>query len=452
VNGTTHGRTQVRSAGAALLTIAAGAVLLAWPAFLNGYPLLFSDTGAFLAQTLVPLMIWDKPWIYGPLLHVFHWRMSLWLPLAAQTLMVSHLLWLVLRVVRGQAGLAWHLAVCAGVAALTTAPFTIALLMPDVFAPVVVLAMVLLGFGRASLSRGETLWLMLLATLGIAAHLSHLPLAWALLVVGGLLARRWRPVLRMAAPLAGAVLLLLVTNAVGHGRISLSPHGATFLLARLQEDGPATRTLQAECPARGWYLCGFVDRLPMDSDTFLWAPDSPVNRDAAGQPRFLGGALLSDEAGAIVAETLRREPFAVAMAMTRNAAAQLLMAGAGDTLANDHLPAAVGGRIDEYFSAAEAARFAGSLQMRGLLPAAVASALWVHVPVLILGAVLCLAALWRNPRAETRALVLLVLVGVAANALATGGLSKPHHRYEARILWLVPFAGALVLASARRRA
>jgi hypothetical protein len=45
-----------------------------------------------------------------------------------------------------------------------------------------------------------------------------------------------------------------------------------------------------------------------------------------------------------------------------------------------------------------------------------------------------------------------VLVGAAANALATGGLSKPHQRYEARILWLVPFAGALVLAGTRRRA
>ncbi|ONH81070.1 hypothetical protein APZ41_021920, partial [Roseomonas mucosa] len=75
----------------------AGTLLLTWPAFLNGYPILFSDTGAFLHQTLGPLMIWDKPWIYGPLLHLFHQRQSLWPPLLAQGLMLSWLLWLTAR-------------------------------------------------------------------------------------------------------------------------------------------------------------------------------------------------------------------------------------------------------------------------------------------------------------------------------------------------------------------
>ncbi|MBR0654277.1 hypothetical protein GXW79_04195 [Roseomonas arctica] len=395
-------------------------------------------------------MIWDKPWVYGPLLHLFHWRVSLWLPLAAQALMVSHLLWLVLRVVRGVAGPAWHLALCAGVAALTTAPFTIALLMPDVFAPVVVLATFLLGFGAPRLSRGEMAWVGLLATVGIAAHLSHVPLALALLVVGTLLAWRWRPVLRMAAPLLAAIALLLVTNLVGHGRLSLSPHGATFLFARLQDDGPATRTLQAECPGRGWYLCAFVDRFPMDSDVFLWVPDSPMNRDAEGRARFLGGALLSDEAREIVAETLRREPVAVARAMTLNALRQLVTAEAGDTLGDD-VEASTGSRIREYFPAAETARYAASLQLRGALPAAAAPFFVPHAPVLVLGVLLCLVGLWRRPDPTLRALLLLVLLGCAANALATGGLSKPHHRYEARILWLVPFAGALVMAGTRRR-
>jgi amidase len=77
------------------------------------------------------------------------------------------------------------------------------------------------------------------------------------------------------------------------------------MLARLQEDGPATALLKARCPDAGWYLCAFTDRLPMPANDFLWAPDSPVNRDAAGKPRFLGGMLLAPEAGQIVAETLR---------------------------------------------------------------------------------------------------------------------------------------------------
>ncbi|MFZ9635843.1 MAG: hypothetical protein ACO3EK_18685, partial [Alphaproteobacteria bacterium] len=44
---------------------------------------------------------------------------------------------------------------------------------------------------------------------------------------------------------------------------------------------------------------------------------------------------------------------------------------------------------------------------------------------------------------------LAVLVALVANACATGALSKPHHRYQARIAWLAPIAAALLLLPAR---
>ena len=98
-----------------------GALLLVWPALLNGYPLVFSDTGGFLHQTLGPLMLWDKPWVYGPFLHLFHWGLTLWLPMAAQALIVSHLLWVTQRVLRGGATAMGHLVVCLVAAALKLA-------------------------------------------------------------------------------------------------------------------------------------------------------------------------------------------------------------------------------------------------------------------------------------------------------------------------------------------
>jgi hypothetical protein len=360
----------------------AGALLLVWPAFLNGYPLLFSDTGAFLHQTAPPpsgpLVIWDKPHIYGPVMQAFHWHVTLWGPLLAQGLVVSHLLWLAQRALREVATPGVHLLACAAAALLTTAPFTIALLMPDVFAPVVLLALLLLGF--SALSRLEAAWLVLLAGIGIAAHLSHLPLALALAVFVLLVARRVRPTLRAAAPLAVALVLLLGTNLWGHGRATLSPHGSSFALARLQADGPAAAVIRERCPDSGWYLCAFADRLPMDSDAFLWEPDSPVNRGPDGTPRFLGGALLSDEARVIVAETLRAHPLEVARTTALNALRQMTLATAGDTLVETHLAAAVRPRIAEAFPARELAAYDASLQPRGLLPAAASPFLWPHAP------------------------------------------------------------------------
>jgi hypothetical protein len=426
-------------------------LMLVWPAFLNGYPILFSDTGAFLAQTVQPLMIWDKPWIYGPLMHAFHWGVTLWGPLLAQGLMVSHLLWLTQRAVRGTATPAVHLLLCAAVALLTALPWVAALLMPDILTPVAALAMFLLGLGRPALSRREVAYLVVLAALAIAAHLSNLPLAAALVVATALLARAVRPVALAAAPLALALALLLGTNWVGHGRLTLSPYGATFMLARMIGDGTAARTIEARCPESGWYLCFWAGRLPGDSDEFLWLQDSPVNQDEAGRPIFLGGARLAPEAALIVAETLRREPFGVARAALGNFARQLALAGVSDTLGADHLGTAARPRIGQGFPAAELARYDASAQSRDLLARRAAPFLWPQAAVLLLGAVGLGALAWKL-RGRPRAFALFLFMAVAANAFATGALSKPHHRYQARIAWLLPFGAALLVLPRREAA
>ena len=426
------------------VAVPCGAALLIWPAFFNGYPLLFSDSGGFLHQTLGPLMLWDKPYVYGPFLHAFHWRISLWGPVIAQGLILSHLLWLTQRVVRGHATPLWHLGLCAFAALATAAPFSAALLMPDIFAPIVVLGLFLLGFGGAALTRFERGYLLALVALGIAAHLAHLPLALGLCGIA-LLLRLWCTPVRlfaMALPVVVAVAALFVTNAIGHGRVALSPYGSVFLLARLQEDGPATAVLKARCPDAGWYLCAFTDRLPMPANDFLWAPDSPVNRDATGKPRFLGGMMLAPEAGQIVAEALRADPLGVARAMAGNMAVQLMSFGIGDTLDAAHFTVAIRPRVEQGFSARELAAFDQARQMQGALKDALTPLNPFHLLVVLLALPMLAWAAWRG-QGLALALALFLLAAVLGNALICGGLSAPHPRYGARIMWLLPVVALL---------
>ena len=72
-----------------------GGLFLLWPAFYNGYPLLYSDSHVFISQPVAGFMNWDKPFVYGPLILLFHAWQTLWLVVAAQALLVSHLVWLV---------------------------------------------------------------------------------------------------------------------------------------------------------------------------------------------------------------------------------------------------------------------------------------------------------------------------------------------------------------------
>jgi hypothetical protein len=435
------------------LAVPLGAALLLWPALLNGYPIVFSDTGAFLAQTVVPLMIWDKPWIYGPFAWVFHQHVTLWGTVAAQALMVSHLVWLLARVLKPRGGAPGpvgsaalrHVAVCALLALLTTAPWFAALMMPDILSPVAVLCLALLGWGWDRLGRGERAWVLALGAVAIASHLSNLPVAFAIVVLAALL-RRWDAMRRVALPLLGAVALLLATNLVGHGRLALSPHGATFLLARLLADGPAARTIAARCPEAGWYLCGFDLRSFADSDVFLWEPWSPVNRDAAGQPIFLGGARLSPEAREIVAETLRREPLTVARLALGNFARQLTLMRVGDVLSRAAAGESVPPRLAQAFPASELRAYERSLQQADRLAPLAERIASLHPLAVALAVPVVAWALRRGIRARDArctGLLLCLLTGVAGNALATGALSMPHHRYQARIAWLVPLAAIL---------
>ncbi|MEI6159400.1 MAG: hypothetical protein WCP77_06165 [Roseococcus sp.] len=420
--------------------------MLLWPAFLNQHPILFVDSMAYLRHGLTGDVPWDKTMAYGPFLALFHQRVTLWGPILAQALILSHLLWLTQRLARGEVTPGRHLLVVLVVAAFTAAPWFTSLLMPDIFAPILVLALYLLGYGGARLSRAEVIWLGALAAFAVAVHLSHLPLALALIVLVALMRRRLWPVLRCGVPILAALVFLLGSNALAVGRATLSPHGSVFLLARWLEDGPALWTLRARCPEAGWYLCGFIAEMPMDSDHFLWSPASPVNRLAAGG---VGLEHLSPEASAILSVTLRVYPWQVVRLALANGAAQLVMT-----------------RLDDSFDAADLNEFSARILRLNFPPGAVLAFetsgqmrdgfahlpfIGLHQPALLLAALGLAGGWWRlarsgDPRDGPRlALILCILVGISGNALATGALSKPHHRYQARIAWLLPLAAILAI-------
>jgi hypothetical protein len=427
--------------------ILAAALLLALPAFVNGYPLVFIDTVSYLEQTVLWQVSWDKTYVYGPFLLLGHWRLSLWGALALQCLVIAWLLWLVARAVWGGARPLGFAALASALAALTSLPWFAATLMPDVMSGVAVLCLFLLGFAAERLSRAEVAAVVLLGAVAIGSHLSHLVVAAAVVGIVLLAGRRLRPALLAALPLSLAVAALLAVNLAVSGRAVLSANGATFLLARLQDDGPATRLLRERCPAAGWHLCAHVHRLPMDSDEFLWDPASPLHREADGTPIFMGSVRIAPEAREIVAATLAAYPLDVAAAMLRNGLRQLGLTRIGDTLGNAHLDLSARRMVAEGFPH-ELAAFDSALQMQGRLAALAAPLAPLHALALVLAVPAVLFAWWRAARQGDRlrlGLVLAALVGLTANAFVTGALSKPHHRYEARIVWLLPLAAVLAL-------
>ena len=429
------------------------ALLLTWPAILNGYPLVFDDTGTYLSQAVHRYLGWDRPAFYSLFLLPLHLTLTTWPVIAAQALLAAHTLHLVRRILLPGTS-AWRLVPLTAFLTVATAlPWFATELMPDVFTPLLVLALALLVLTPERLCRTERIWLTLFSAFMIAAQQSNVPLSLGLLLVlmplrrvlGAAASLGRHGLLWLAAPPVFAVLALVSANVAGHGRFALSPFGNVFVLARVIYDGPGMRVLRRDCPAAGWRLCAFLDDFPASSDAFLWRLDSPVVR--AG-----GHKAVSADAGAIIAAALRAEPGAALRAWLHNGVVQL---GRFDTADELHAcPDTVTPWIARDFPVREQAAYAASQQSRGLL----AVPAWLqalHRAAAIAGAVGCGAvlAVARHRRHVAAGFAAAVLVALLANALIAGGLSTPHHRYGSRVMLLAPVIavlGAAALAARRR--
>lgn len=427
-----------------LLAILSGALILMWPAFLNHYPILYSDTNAFLIQGAEGRMIWDKPFGYGPFLVLASLKYSLWIACLIQALIVSYVLWLTQQALLPASRLRF-VACCLVLAALSAAPWFTSLLMPDIFAPVTVLCLFLLAFDK-KLSRFSQSALVLIATLAIVSHLTHLVIAAGCLIVIALI--RFKCLKLAALPLLLAMGFLAMSNLLAYKQLAISPYGSVFMLARLATDGSAEKTLRLNCPEKNWHLCKWVGRLPDDSDGFMWNGDGPV----WSHPE--GATGLAPEASEIIKQTIRSEPLAVLQASLLNTWRQLVMLGLGDTLRPDWLDVSVVGGLTEFFPAREVAQYRASRQAAEQLAGDGTSLNPIHLIALIAGLTLTVYLMiksWRSNDRNIAYLALMILTCIVLNAMATGALSKPHYRYQTRIVWLLLLV-PLMAGSLRYRA
>jgi hypothetical protein len=447
-----------------LAPILIGAVLLLWPAVLNGYPLVFSDTGTYLSQAIHHYLGWDRPVFYSLFLLPLHLTLTTWPAIVAQALLIAHTLHLVRRALLPSVSTWWLVPLLGALALTSPLPWLASQLMPDLFTGLLVLALGLLLFAAASLSRGERIWLTGFSAFMIAVHQSHLPLV--LLLVPLLLPLRWwlgRGVSRdptshdigpretmwavvgrlLAAPVLACVALVSV-NLVGHHRASLAPFGNMFLLARVIYDGPGMRVLARDCPHAHWRLCPYLGQFPATADLFLWQQDGPVVR--AG-----GAKLVSPEADAIIAAAVRAEPTAELRAVLGNAARQLALFATGDGI--EAWPETVAPWILREFPRFEANAYLASRQSTGR-PLVPGWLLMLHRAVALISVAICcvLVPVALHRRHRVAGFLVLVLLALPINALITGGLSGPHDRYQSRVMWLPPLLAALAIAGLAIRA
>jgi hypothetical protein len=484
--------------GKALLAAVVSGLMLCWPALLNGGAFYFPDTGTYLRSAdaifgeftgqqsawsdrrqmydaapstaapaasppAAPTGVKDGPLhpvllgrsiYYGLIVFPFVALLGSIGAAALQAGLGVLTIWLTLVAIGSDRSRmpARLIVVTALLAGLTSLPFFVSMLMPDVFAGYAIALAVAAASGWQRLGRWERVCLAALLVFSAMAHSSHVLLLFAL-AGATLLATLFTRVPARAAlglmVLSGASGIAgeqIFVHAVNH-RLGELPIRPPFLTARLIDDGPGFRMLSARCPAIELEACRYIDRMPKDSDTFLWSlsPSEGVfSAEAISVQRELAG---QDTRFAI--ETVRYDPIGVAVSSARNIARQ---ASLTDLNIFNYVPGMGGdvtlGTPDPAASEIRASRF-GS----GTMP--VTFWRWANLATAIAGALFLVAVLLGRTRerdlVKLRVAAGLFLTAIALNSVITGAMSKPHDRYNVRVIWVLQLATLAILAARPRR-
>ena len=162
---------------------------------------------------------------------------------------------------------------------------------------------------------------------------------------------------------------------------------------------------------------------------------------------------LSDEMRTIVLGTLKEFPREQIEGAISGTIKQLISVGTGEGVVNSvwHTYAIMNRYTPSVVPAMQAAR-----QQQGQISLRLINR--IHIPIALLS--LALLPVWimlglrRSAAADFGRLAMTVTVAVLINAAVCGGLSNPHDRYGARIIWLagmVSLMGAVRILEARRQ-
>lgn len=436
--------------------VLAGTVLLCLAAFWNGFPLVYSDTGAYLASAFEGKVPLARPIGYGLFIRYTALGGNIWLPLIAQSLLFS---WLMLRTVRvllppnARLGFAVALTVTVG---LTGMGWYASQLMPDVFVGLVVLGFFLLLFDR-ELGLAGKLAVAFSLFLFCFSHYSHAALLLGL--VGAIttwafvqkLRKRKMPfgfgsIVGALLPAAFAVLSFYYVNYNnGFGwRMTRSSH--IFTMARLSETGLLRDYLHETCPEKQWPLCPYADSLPATAAEFIWEDDSPFKKTGYWENSREGyDSLLND--------------FFSRGKYLKGYAKEATKAGYAQMFA-----LSVGEGITPYNESSSPYKFFERAKPEDV-PAYLASkqferefsfeweikALWA---TMILSLLVILGILILKGRAISANLIWFAAISClsyAANAVLTGALANVYSRLQSRIAWLIPLAACMLIVSLLRK-
>jgi hypothetical protein len=417
-----------------------GILALLWPAFWNGFPILYQDLNTYLLSGILPETPFDRPITYGLILRLLTLNTtSLWTAVVLQVALFSFLFFQVCRQLAPDIAKHKIFLLLTLLCATTALPWTVSILIPDIFTSIAFFSLFLILVQEKPAS-----WLYLLYFLSAATHSSHLLIFTGLMPLLMLLRKPLFPQLLQKPLLLRGTLLFFLTGAtILTMGSALSKSGHVFFLGSMQNRGLLKPFLDKACPTAHFDLCDAKEQLAGKSgDWFLWVPESPLYRRTnwAGEKK---------DFKRIIAASFADKEFRVRQIKTIVEAGfrQLIAFGNIDYDVAFVAPEQLHQTIEKYFPKEHKAEET-ALQQMGKLSKANPVLNRIQNIVVALSVLLVLVAalagrLRSNPTFTTFITASLLLI--VGNAFVCGGFSGVLGRYGARVIWLLPMCAGIAL-------
>jgi hypothetical protein len=437
------------------------------PAFYNGFPLVYSDTGTYIDSGMSLYVPVDRPIFYGLFIEIFSLGVSLWWVVFFQCLMLTFVLNKLLDVFlsKGFSKRILFLVVLV-LTAFTSVGWFSAQIMPDIFTPLMSLAILILLLDD-NLSKLNKAILIFIVLISILTHYSNLiiVLAYALIMLILMAFRSfreridvkyfWQKSLAFLILIGFSFLITIFTNQAIDNKAQVSKGSHMFLMGRLLDSGALKMFLDENCAENQYILCDIRDSLPESSRVLHWGAESPIH--------LTGGWIGSESAYWDIIWDMLKQPRYVGYLFIESVKVtfiQLTQNEFGAPLVSDwygHESSPPFQNIKKYFphehNAYLQARqntnlWGQKLQFEFLNQLAFLFLLFSSIFMATIIVFKNMNEKWLNP--SLKFAIFWLMSSIILNAFITANFSVVCDRLQARVVWILPLMAILILLSNNR--
>ena len=434
------------------------AITLLIPAFYNGYPLVYSDTGSYIQSGMDLVIPEHRTIMYGLFIRFFSFNFSFWLVVFAQSLIVSYVLWHITRVINKTISKRLFLIGLALLSWFTGLGWYTSQIMPDIFTVTAIGTLLLLALKKDYKIYQKVIFSFLLV-FSINAHFSNYLIS-ILTVLGLFVITRTKFIPKAKKELSFLLPTIIISVSIVTGSLVNYAVGSTFkinqgshvfLMGKMLDSGVLKSFLDDECKNDNYVLCHCKDSLPVTSRELLWNPNSPLYQN--------GGWTGSEKPFNDILFDIFTSPKHLAL-FTYNSilssVTQLFQNDVGSGLVSNWYKDPTSppyAQIEKHFpfelNQYKQSRQNGNLWDQGLDFTFIN---YINNMFLVISAgLLFYIFTFKNKRKSidihTQLIIFTFLLGIVVNAIVVGSLANVYDRLQSRISWTLIFCMMLLLLS-----